>query len=291
MHKHLYLVGYASGIAGADSHSGGGPLILKNSAKLLALSDLGLMLDWQTIIQAPENLSNDIFLDVQQLAKKLSENTFKLTQQKKFFLVLGGDHTSAIGTWSGAANALRSQGKLGLIWVDAHMDSHTPITTQSGHLHGMPLASLLGYGDPRLTTLGGLSSALQPENICLIGVRSFEPGEAELLKKLNVRIFFMDEVEQRGLRAVFKEALQIASSNTVGYGISLDIDGIDPADAPGTGVAEPNGLLAKEICQELTLFANDPNLIGFEIVEFDPSRDKNNKTEKLIADLIAAISL
>lgn len=292
MNKNLYLIGYASGIAGTNPRSGDAPFVLKNSSILQALQSYGISLNWEAILQPSTNERLDIASIVQQLSLNLSEHIVHLLQQKKFFLVLGGDHTSAIGTWSGVSKSLAaSKESLGLIWIDAHMDSHTPQTTESGHLHGMPLACLLGYGDPKFTTLTGLHPALRPENVCLIGVRSYETGEFALLKKLGVRIFFMEEVQQRGLEVVFQEAKQIVSRNTQHYGITLDIDSIDPLDAPGTGVVEPNGISGQTLCETLAPFAGDSRLIGMEIVEFDPSRDQNNKTEKLIAHLISSIAL
>jgi len=290
MQKKLQILGYASGIAGADPSSGHGPIILKQSSAMSVLSSYGLTLTWQCMLQPPDQI-NDVTETVGMLCQDLSNETAQLVHSNQNFIVLGGDHTSAIGTWSGVARALSHTGSIGLIWIDAHMDSHTPATSETGHLHGMPLACLLGYGDPRLTTLAGLSPALRPENVCLVGVRSYERGEATLLNKLGVRIFFMEEIRQRGLKSVLSEAKQIVSRNTVRYGVTLDIDSIDPEDAPGTGVSELNGIRSLDLCHAMTLFVDDPKLIGLEIVEFDPSRDQNHKTEKLIAELIAAATL
>src|SRR5438105_6127231 len=138
--------------------------------------------------------------------------------------VLGGDHSCAGGTWTGVARSLR--GALGLVWVDAHMDSHTPGTSHSGRLHGMPLAWLLGQDDDPLYGLA--SGVLDPRHVCLIGVRSFEPEEDERLARLGVRVFMIDEVRGRGLDAVFEEALAIVSTGTAAFGISIDLDVVTP---------------------------------------------------------------
>lgn len=286
LHEKISLFGYASGIAGARAGSEKGPQILKDSP---FWTNSKLHLDWQAMLKADSTLSK--LATVKQLCEMLSLLTANSAIEKKFFTVFGGDHSSAIGTWSGVSHAKKASGSIGLIWVDAHMDSHTPETSQSGNIHGMPLACLLGYGDSALTHLLNPESKLKPENVCLIGIRSYETGEMELLKKLGVRIFYIDEVKQRGMDAVMKEAITIVKRNTVGYGITIDIDGIDPKDAPGTGTREPNGIPGQALCEALTLVANDADLLGAEIVEFDPSRDQDHLTEKLIIQMLQAICL
>ncbi|MDX1902427.1 MAG: arginase [Gammaproteobacteria bacterium] len=291
MHNNLHILGYASGLAGALPGSGKGPLVLKQSQAMAALNQQGIQLHWHALFSPSQTETQNITQAVKQLSDALAAETQKIIKNDHFFLVFGGDHTSAIGTWSGAAQAMKPKGDIGLIWIDAHMDSHTPETSLSGHLHGMPLACLLGYGDQSLTSIAKFTPALKPENVCLIGVRSFELGEAAFLKKMNVRIFFIEEVLERGLAAVLAEAKKIVSQHTIGYGITLDIDSIDPQDAPGTGVAEPNGLRAAELCPALTIFADDPHFIGMEIAEFDPECDHNHKTENLIPVIISAATL
>jgi arginase len=287
----LHLLGYASGIAGAaNAGSGEGPIILQNSPYLSALHQQGLTLTWDKMI-TPNTSYPSILAEVSRMCQQLAESITALTTQKESFLVFGGDHTSAIGTWSGAAHAMRHQGQLGLIWIDAHMDSHTPETTESGNLHGMPLACLLGYGEPCLIQLGDHLPKLQPENVCLIGIRSYEEREEALLQKLNVKVFYMEEIKERGLTAVLADARERVAKNTVGYGISIDIDSMDPHDAPGTGVIEPDGIAAEDLCAALTTLANDSRRVGIEIVEFDPLRDSHYKTEKIIAQLVSALTL
>ena len=280
--KKISLVGYASGLAGASSGSGDGPLVLKES--LLLKND---NLEWVGMVQPPQHLPASKFTLVSELCQELGKKVIKLAEQNQFFTVLGGDHSCAIGTWSAVSSIKKP---LGLIWVDAHMDSHTPQTSATGNIHGMPLASLLGYGDNNLTKMFHVEQKLKPENVCLIGIRSYEEGEAELLKRLNVRVFYMEEVHQRGLAAVFADAVNIVTNGTVGYGISIDIDSMDPADAPGTGVAEPDGLSAQKLINSVRSLAQDSRLIGAEIVEFDPHRDKDKRTEKIIAQLLGALA-
>jgi arginase len=287
MRKELYLVGYASGAAGVDSQTGNGPFILKSSVHLSAFTKKGMAYRWEDIIQPAlvmPTIRHDelIRIDCERLAQIVS----CLAKKHHFFAVIGGDHASAIGTWSGVYDALSPQGDLGLIWVDAHMDSHTPETSLSGRIHGMPLACLLGYGYPTLTNILHENPKLKPEHVCLVGVRSYESGEAELLKRLGVRIFFMDEIKKRGLQSVMNEAHEIVNRDTIAYGLSIDLDGFDPEDAPGVEVPEKNGIRAQEFLQTLTRFHQDPRLVGIEIVEFDAALDKEEKTEKLLVHLL-----
>ncbi len=287
----IRLVGYASGVAASDSGCAKGPLVMQSSPFMSELKEKGLNFQWDTVISPKDLLNQSPLSVITQESQDLAEAVSKIVQDNHFFTVIGGDHSAAIGTWSGAHAQVQHRGAMGLIWIDAHLDSHTPETSPTGNIHGMPLACLLGHGNPALTSILNDVPKLKPEHVCLIGVRSYEVGEEELLKKLNVRIYFMDEVDRRGLKEVMKEAIEIVNAGTVGFGITIDVDSVDPVDAPGTGVSEPGGIRAKELCDALSLISNDSRLIGAEIVEFDPHLDKGQKTEKLVADLLAAITL
>ena len=237
--KTVHLLGYASGLGSADPGTCDGPVVLQQSPYLSALVDKGITLQWQEIIKPEAGKKCSKLALISKECQKLAKNVSILVENKQFFTVFGGDHSSAIGTWSGVHHALKSQGKLGLIWIDAHMDSHTPHTSPTGNIHGMPLACLLGYGMPLLINMLDEEPKLKPEHVCLIGIRSFEAGEAALLKELKVRIFYIEEVIERGLAAVMEDAIKIASTGTAGFGVTIDIDSMDPSDAPGTGVVEP----------------------------------------------------
>jgi arginase len=287
--KDVYLIGYASSTGGPDPTAGEGPLVLQKSPYLLELQDEGMHLHWHTII-IPEQHNASKLEGIAEDNRLLATAIADLTLNKKFFMVLGGDHTCAVGTWSGASFAMQDQGSIGLIWIDAHMDSHTPQTTLTGNYHGMPLACLLGYGEPKLTNMMTTTPKIKPEHLCLIGIRSFEKEEEQLLQRLNVRIYYMDEINRRGLDVIMKEALAIVTQGTVGFGISLDIDSIDPIDAPATDVSEPGGIPAKELCAALQIPAQDSRLLGVEMTEFDPHRDIEQKTEKLIPKLMTVLS-
>lgn len=283
----FYLLGLASGLAGADITSGKGPLAMQQSTYM---QNNRVGYEWVSMLQpataTPDNLVDALAYMNTQLATQVTQ----LMKQNKPFCVIAGDHTSAIGTWSGVYAAMQQRGQLGLIWIDAHMDSHTPQTSLSGNIHGMPLAVLLGHGVPQLTSILNTSPKLRPENVCLIGVRSYEDGEAALLKSLNVKIYFMDEVKQRGFVTVLREAVEWVNKYTVGYGISLDIDGLDPLEAPGVDVPEPDGIHVTDLLAGFAEITSDPRLLATEVVEFDPSRDKQGMTEKVVADVVQTIA-
>ena len=177
-----------------------------------------------------------------------------------------------------------------MIWYDAHADLNTGETSPSGNIHGMPLAVSIGLGHEKLVNIRGFAPKIKPENVCLIGIRSYEEGEAALLKKLNVKIYFMDEVNQRGFIPVLREAVEHVKKNTYAYGLTVDLDSLDPEEAPGVDVPERDGIHAAELKQGLEMLINDPALIATEIVEFDPTHDKEQKTEKIIADCLNIIA-
>lgn len=219
----------------------------------------------------------------------LANQVTQCVKSQEKFAVIGGDHSVAIGTWGGVATAKLTQGDIGLIWVDAHMDSHTPFTTPSGAVHGMPLAVLLGKGDPVLTTLINEQAKIKPQNVCLIGVRSYEEEERLLLERLGVRVYYQDEIRSRGLAEVMNEARARVREQTVGYGISIDMDAIDPEDAPGVGSPEPDGLSGQALLRELKRSRHDQDLLGIEVVELNPVKDKLGQTSALALKLLLAV--
>lgn len=287
----LSLIAYASGIAANNVGCGEGPLQLQNNGLEQKLSEHNLPSHWQALLVPRKGDKSDRLQRVVELNTELAVLTYDLTQQHKSFAVLGGDHSCAIGTWSGVAAALAQQqnAELGLIWIDAHMDSHTFETTATGNIHGMPLAALLGYGDTSLTHIAMPLPKINPKQLVLIGTRSFETEEEKLLQRLGVRIYTMHAIVQRGLNTVFSEAIAYIKANSFGFGISLDLDAIDPFDAPGVGVPEVNGIPGEELCQVLAQLQQESQFIGVEVVEYNPYHDKKQKTEKLIQEILLRI--
>ncbi len=292
----LKLVGAASCSGAQDTRCDMGPTIIHSSNIISRLEQDGITADWEQNLH-PHVHGSDAE-SIADLCAQVAKTVCNITDNQNRFAVIGGDHSCAIGTWSGAANALRNKalntaahhhGSLGLIWIDAHMDSHTPETSPSGAYHGMPLACLLGHGHQALLDIGYIGTKLQPEHVCLIGVRSYESAEASLLKQAGVRVFFMDEIRQRGLKAVINDALDIVD-NTDGFGVSIDLDAIDPVDAPGVGSPTQGGIMAEQLLNELPQLKTRKNFIGTEITEFNPFRDVNDKTANLVVDLVCALA-
>jgi arginase len=291
--KQITIVGAASGLAAQNPGCGDGPAIIAKSAYWERLYQLGLQPDWQMIRPAEyrphDNTKEEI---VAKWGQAIAHYVQDIVQRREAFFTIGGDHACAIGTWYGVAQALHAQGaRLGLIWVDAHLDSHTHATTLSGNIHGMPVAALLGYGHPLLTKSADGQPALTRDNLCFVGVRSYESGELAFINALGVKVYYMPEIKARGVAAVLEEAVAQLRQRVDYYGISVDLDAFDPTDAPGVGTPEPDGMVAQDFCQAVKGLHNDKQLIGFEIAEFNPHLDKAQRTEKLIFKLISALAL
>jgi len=286
LQRDIRIVAAACGRGAPEPGCAGGPEALRRSDLLTRLWRGGLDPVWDATIPAPED--SDAKSAVRSLCQNLSQRVRTLTARGAFPLVLGGDHSCAIGTWSGVASAVAGRGTLGLIWIDAHMDAHMPATSPTSALHGMPLACLLGEGDPDLVAVAG-GCVLSARNVCLVGVRSFESDEAVLLSKLGVRVITMDEVERRGLDAVMAEAHAIATDGTCGFGVTLDVDALDPQEAPGVGTPAPHGLRCADLERTLRSIAGDPKLIAAEIVEYNPERDEDARTLAAIGRLAVAL--
>jgi arginase len=198
-------------------------------------------------------------------------------------LVLGGDHSVALGTLGGLA---RARGPGGVLWIDAHADMNTPETTPSGNIHGMPLAVLLGYGTPELTEIEGFSPKLDPRFCAHIGARDVDPGERELIRRLGMRFFTMREIDERGMSACMDEALAIVSRGTAGYAVTFDVDALDPGDAPGSGTLVRGGLTYREAHLAMEKISEAGGMRSLEIVEINTALDVNNKTAELGVELI-----
>ncbi len=286
--RSIVVIGAASGAGAPDPSCSAGPLALRRSQ---AFHDSPLQhVTWDAILRVPRTQRDTPLHAVAALCARLADEVAGVLQAGHFPLVVGGDHSCAIGTWSGVHRALASAGPLGLIWIDAHMDSHTFATTPSGQIHGMPLACLLGHGDAALTGIAGPQAKLRPEHVCLIGVRSYEAGEAALLHRLGVRVFDMEEIRRRGLADVFGEALAIVRQGTAGFGVSVDLDALDPAEEPGVGTPVPGGLHRAELADALSQLRGDPAFAAMEIVEYNPRRDRRHATAAAAGALLDAIT-
>jgi len=219
----------------------------------------------------------------------LCENVEKTFHEDEFPLVLGGDHSIAIGTVAGAASYFKNQDKkIGIIWVDAHGDMNTPDTSPSGNIHGMPLAVALGIGHPKLTAVGGEATKVDPKDTVLVGIRTLDSGEIEHIRNLGVTVFTMRDIDEHGIHNIIEQSIEIASKHTAGIHVSFDADSLDPALAPGVGTPVYGGLTYREAHFLMESLCNSKKTISFEIVETNPILDIQNRTAKIGVELIAS---
>jgi arginase len=217
---------------------------------------------------------------------KHADQILKTLEAGKIPLVLGGDHSVAAGTVAGVAEFYRRQDKkIGLIWIDAHADLNTPETSPSGNVHGMPLAAIMGLGPSELANIYGFSPKVLPENCVLVGVRDIDAAERENIRTSGIEVFTMRDIDERGMRTVIEEALRIAGRGTAGYHVSLDMDWIDPEDAPGVGTPVRGGATYREAHLAMEIIADHGRMTSFEIVEVNPVIDEHNQTANLAVEL------
>jgi arginase len=204
-----------------------------------------------------------------------------------FPLVLGGDHSIAIGTVSGLAASAQSQGKkLGLLWIDAHGDINTPETSPSGNIHGMPLATLLGFGAGELTSIGGTIPKISPANVALVGIRSLDSGEKKRLKETGVQVHTMSDIDRHGVHRVMKKALAQVTDGTDFVHVSLDLDAVDPSVAPGVGTPVKGGLDYREAHLIMETIADAGVMTSLEVVEVNPILDARNASAEFAVELV-----
>jgi len=228
--------------------------------------------------------------EITETCTKVAEMVDKSLEEGMTPVVLGGDHSVAAGTVAGVASFYRKQHqRIGLIWIDAHADLNTPETSPSGNVHGMPLAALVGLGPAPLANILGFSPKVAPENTVIIGVRDIDVTEKENIRRAGIsEVYTMRDIDERGMRTVMEEALRAAGRGTAGYHISLDMDWIDPEDAPGVGTPVRGGATYREAHLAMEIIADHGRMLSFEIVEVNPVIDEHNRTADLAVELISS---
>ena len=288
--RSIDVIGVASGLGSPNPNCAEAPAALQAGGLVEQLTDRRAAARWvETLRPAPVGDLNRMSA-IAELCERIAVQVRNAVRAGRIPLVVTGDHSSAVGTWSGVHGALAPGRRLGLIWIDAHLDSHTPQTTYSNNIHGMPLAALLGYGDPALTGCLNPEAKLDPGSVCIVGARSFEREEAELLERLGVRVYPMAEVSSRGLGVVMREAMQRVTRGTDRFGITLDIDALDPEDAPGVTCREPGGLRAGELLSALVPVCADERFTCFELSELAPDLDHDERTLRIAIELCATVA-
>jgi arginase len=282
MQRQVELIGAAWGIGGAEPGCADAPAVL-TPLVIEQLQRCGVQLRAGPIL-SPSRAERRKQLAVSKLCGLLASAVADSIQRGHLPCVIGGDHSCAGGTWTGVARSI--EGDLGLVWIDAHMDAHTPGTSHTGRLHGMPLAWLLGEDDDPLYGLA--TGVIEPRHVALIGVRSFEPEERVRLDHLGVRVIYMDEIRTRGIAAVLDEAVAIATRGTAAFGISIDLDVVTPDEAPGVGTPVPDGVSGAELARALERLGGRPDLAAVELVEYSPRLDPTGRTGRVAIEILRA---
>ncbi|MGD9563949.1 MAG: arginase [Pyrinomonadaceae bacterium] len=221
--------------------------------------------------------------------ENIADSVFSSLADERIPIILGGDHSIAIGSVSGISRYFRERGEsFGLIWFDAHADINTPETSPSGNIHGMPLAAILGHGNAELTGIGGFSPKLDPQYFAHVGARDVDEGERSRIHSLGLRdnFFTMSDIDKFGMLECINKAIDIASKATGGYAVTFDVDMIDPRFAPGSGTLVRGGATYREAHLALEVVAERGGMRSFEIVEVNPMLDQSNITVELGCELI-----
>jgi arginase len=225
--------------------------------------------------------------EIADACKDLAVMVEKSLEENMLPVVLGGDHSIAAGSLSGVAGYFRKkEKKIGLIWLDAHGDINTPESSPSGNVHGMPLAAAMGYGATELVELQGFKPKVEPQNISLVGIRDLDAQEKKLAKKSGVHVFTMRDIDERGMREVMSDALKYAMDDTDGISVSLDMDFVDPSDAPGVGTPVRGGVTYREAHLAMEMLADTEAMVSLEVVEINPVIDEHNRTALLGVELV-----
>lgn len=277
--KNYQIYGIASGICAEKYGSQLGVWDIYYS-----LRDLSL--EMNNIFYTDSNKSKLASIDdTAPLYKKINQEVLKNYISGDKYLFYTGDHANGVAVWSSISNTVNED--MGLIWVDAHLDCHTPDTSDSKNVHGMPIAHLMGYGDERLSSL--INNKLKPENICYIATRDYEQAELDFVQKHNIKVFFMKDITEDNINNVFNQAIEHVTKNTKYFGISLDMDSMSPEFTPGTGCFNPNGLNPKDVIFNIQQASQNEKFIGLEITEYNPILDIDRKTFNVIIELTKAI--
>jgi arginase len=271
-----------------------GPSALRVAGLQARIKQLGLQVEdiGNISVKQPEEMSYGekrakYMAEIAETCQDLAIVVEKSLDEGFLPLVLGGDHSVATGVAAGVSTFYRKQKKeIGYIWLDAHGDMNTPESSPSGNVHGMPLAAIMGYGAPELVDLMGFKPKAEPSNIVIVGARDLDAQERKIVKKSGVHVFTMRDIDERGMREVMSDALKYAMDDTAGVSVSLDMDFVDPSDAPGVGTPVRGGVTYREAHLAMEMIADSEAMVSMEIVEINPVIDEHNRTALLGVELV-----
>ena len=301
--SHIAIIGAPMDLGAGRRGVDMGPSAIRLACLNEKLSLLGYQIHdlGNILVDQPENLppgpTNARYLpQIAHTCERAAEMVERAIGEGRMPLVLGGDHSIAIGTVTGVASHYRKQHdsgagraateKIGLIWIDAHADMNTPESSPSGNVHGMPLACLIGAGPAELTNLGGFAPKVAPQNVAVVGLRSVDAIERETVRATGVHAFTMRDIDERGLRSVMREAISHACAGTAGFHLSFDMDAVDPAEAPGVGTPVRGGITYREAHLAMETVCDSGMMVSMEIVEVNPVIDSANRTALLAVELV-----
>lgn len=271
-----------------------GPSALRLAGLNAKLSSLGYQVDDLGNVavaqqeSTPAGADNAKYLpQIVNTCAKLASLVESVVDTGKFPLVLGGDHSIAVGTVSGVGHVFRQRGeKIGLIWIDAHADMNTPESSPSGNVHGMPLACCLGHGPQELTNIFDYAPKVEGRNVVLIGIRDVDQRERQFLRESGATVFTMRDIDERGLGTIMEKAIALAEQDTAGFHLSLDMDSVDPDEAPGVGTPVRGGITYREAHLAMETICDSSRMLSMEVVEVNPVLDEANRTALLGVELV-----
>lgn len=292
--KPVHIIGVPLDLGASRRGTDAGPSALRVAGLRRAIAKLGYEVTVESDIPVPtmetrqlERMEARFKDEILEVCTDVATATLKILEAGQIPLVIGGDHSIAMGTVSGVASFFRDKNAdIGLIWFDAHGDMNLPGTSPSGNIHGMPLAHLLGHGDPDLANILGQNPAVKAENVVLIGIRDIDGHEREFIRKSGVTTFTMRDIDENGMSHVCREALRIVNKGTAGFHVSFDVDGCDPSVIPGSGTLVPGGVSFREAHQLLENCADTGRMTSMEVVELNPFLDQANVSAERTVALI-----
>src|SRR5258705_7569414 len=270
-----------------------GPSALRGAGLQAAIKKLGHTVEdiGNLVVKQPEEMPvgekrAKYLQEIAETCQDIAKSVDKSLTEGFLPLLLGGDHSMAAGVAAGVAGHFRNEKKqIGYLWLDAHGDMNTPESSPSGNVPGMPLAAIMGYGGDELVMLGGFKPKAEPGNIVIVGARDLDAQERKIVKKSGIHVFTMRDIDERGMREVMADALKYAMDDTDGIAVSLDMDFVDPSDAPGVGTPVRGGATYREAQLAMEMIADTGKLVGLDIVETNPVLDERNRTAELAVQL------
>jgi arginase len=292
--SHIAVIGAPMDLGAGRRGVDMGPSALRVAGLNQKLAELGYQADdlGNVVVDQPESLpagpTHARYLpQIAHTCARLAEMVEHAADKGQVPLVLGGDHSAAIGTVAGMSRYLHKAGKkLGLLWIDAHADMNTPESSPSGNIHGMPLACIIGQGPPELTGIASHVPMVDPANVAIVGLRSVDDVERFNVRGAGVHPFTMRDIDERGMRTVMQEAIHAVSSGTAGFHLSFDLDAVDPAEAPGVGTPVHGGITYREAHLAMEIVCDSGLMTSLEMVELNPVLDIANRTAILGVELL-----